>query len=49
MPCEPNSDSFLSSSSFENDSKSDDDNADNELTKPSDEEMKKKENFGGFD
>ena len=39
---------FLSSSSFKDDSKGDDDNANNKLMKFSDEEMKKAENFNKF-
>ena len=48
MPHEFNFNSFLSSSSFKNDSKSDDDNADNELAEPSDEKIEKEEDFGEF-
>ena len=51
MLCKSSPDSFLSSSSFEDDSKSDDDNTDNELAELSDEEMEKemKEDFDRFD
>ena len=48
MPHEFNFDLSLSSSSFEDNSEGNDGNTDDELIKPSDEEMEKKEDFGGF-
>ena len=49
MPCKSSPDLSLSSSSSEDDSKGNDGNADTELMEPSDEEMEKEEDFGGFD
>ena len=49
MPCEFNLNLSLNSSSFKNDSKGNDGNTNDELAEPSNEEMKKEKNFGGFD
>ena len=48
MPHEPSPDSSLSSSSSKDNSKNDDGNINNELAEPSNEEMKKEEDFGRF-